>query len=37
VILAAQTLQVGGIVATDNVRHLTQFVDARHWIEIRLP
>jgi predicted nucleic acid-binding protein len=34
VILAAQALQVGGIVATDNVRHLSQFVDARLWTDI---
>jgi predicted nucleic acid-binding protein len=34
VILAAQTEQVGGIVATDNVRHLSRFVDAREWRDI---
>jgi predicted nucleic acid-binding protein len=34
VILASQALQVGGIVATDNVRHLGRFVDARRWNEI---
>lgn len=35
VILAAQTEELGGIVATDNVRHLVRFVDAREWREIR--
>ena len=30
-ILAAQALEVRGIVATDNVGHLSRFVDARHW------
>jgi predicted nucleic acid-binding protein len=35
VILAAQTIQVGGVVATENVGHLSRFVDAMHWTEIR--
>ena len=34
VILAAQALQVGGIVVTDNIGHLSQFVDARRWSDI---
>lgn len=34
VILAAQAEEAGGIVATDNVRHLARFVDARVWQEI---
>ena len=34
VILAAQAEQLGGIVATDNVRHLARYVDAREWREI---
>ncbi len=35
VILAAQALAVQGIVATENVGHLSRFVEARHWREIR--
>ncbi|HWN95995.1 MAG TPA: hypothetical protein VNT99_13240 [Methylomirabilota bacterium] len=31
VILAAQTLQIDGRVATENVRHLSQLVDAVRW------
>ncbi len=34
VILAAQALQVGAIVATENVGHLSLFVEARSWKEI---
>jgi len=34
VILAAQALQVGGIIATENVRHLAQFVESRRWTDI---
>lgn len=34
VILAAQAKQVGAVVATDNVDHLAQFVDARPWKDI---
>jgi predicted nucleic acid-binding protein len=34
VILAAQALQVNGIVATENVRHLSLFVEAKHWRDI---
>jgi len=37
VILAAQALEVGGIVVTENVGHLTRFVDARRWRDIRVP
>jgi predicted nucleic acid-binding protein len=36
VILAAQALQVGGIVVTENAGHLAQFVDARTWREISI-
>jgi predicted nucleic acid-binding protein len=35
VILAAQAESVGAVVATENVGHLSRFVDARHWREIR--
>jgi predicted nucleic acid-binding protein len=31
VILAAQALATGAIVATENIGHLTRFVEARHW------
>jgi len=34
VILAAQALQVDAIVATENVGHLSLFVEAKHWKEI---
>ena len=34
VILAAQARLAGGTVATENVGHLSQFVDARSWREI---
>jgi predicted nucleic acid-binding protein len=34
VILAAQAEEAGAIVATDNVRHLARFVDARVWRDI---
>ncbi len=33
-ILAAQAISVGGIVVTDNVGHLSQFVEARTWKEL---
>lgn len=38
VILAAQALSVdaNAIVATENVKHLSRFVDARHWKDISL-
>ncbi len=35
VILAAQALIVNGIVATENVGHLSRFVEARIWREIK--
>jgi predicted nucleic acid-binding protein len=35
VILAAQTLVVQGNVASENVGHLSWFVEARHWREIK--
>lgn len=34
VILAAQALQAGAVVATDNVGHLSLFVEAKSWREI---
>jgi len=34
VILAAQALQVDAIIATENVGHLSHFVEAKHWKEI---
>ena len=36
VILAAQARQVGAIVATENVGHLSLFVEAKSWREISL-
>jgi predicted nucleic acid-binding protein len=35
VILAAQAIQVGGVVATENVGHLSRFVEAKSWRDIR--
>ena len=35
VILAAQALAINGIVATENVGHLSRFVDAKHWRDIK--
>jgi predicted nucleic acid-binding protein len=37
VILAAQALQVGGLVVTENVGHLARFVEAKGWREIAIP
>jgi len=34
VILAAQALEVAGIVVTDNIGHLSLFVEAKRWTEI---
>jgi predicted nucleic acid-binding protein len=34
VILAAQALEVGAIVITDNIGHLSRFVEARKWAEV---
>jgi predicted nucleic acid-binding protein len=34
VILAAQALQVGGIIVTENAGHLQQFVEAKTWKEL---
>jgi predicted nucleic acid-binding protein len=34
VILAAQALQVGAIVATENVGHLSLFIEAKYWKDI---
>ena len=34
VILAAQALQVGGIIVTDNAGHLAQFVEVKTWKEL---
>lgn len=36
VILAAQVLSVGGIIATENVGHLSRFVEAYHWTDINI-
>jgi predicted nucleic acid-binding protein len=36
VILAAQALEVGGMIATENIGHLSQFVEAKHWKDITL-
>lgn len=33
-ILAAQALEIGATVATTNVKHLSRFVDAKHWKDI---
>jgi predicted nucleic acid-binding protein len=33
-LLAAQALEIGGIVATENVGYLARFVAARHWRDI---
>ena len=35
VILAAQAIEVNGIVATENVGHLSRFVAAKHWRDIK--
>jgi predicted nucleic acid-binding protein len=35
VILAAQASLAGAVIATDNVRHLAQFVEARPWASIK--
>lgn len=35
VILAAQAIRLGAIIATDNVGHLAQFVEARPWATIK--
>ena len=35
VILAAQALEKDGIVATENVGHLSRFVDARDWRDLQ--
>jgi len=37
VILAAQALSVGGIIATENVGHLSRYADARIWRDIKAP
>lgn len=34
VILAAQAMRLGAIIATDNIGHLAQFTPAKHWSEI---
>lgn len=35
VILAAQALEIGAIVATTNVKHISRFVPAIHWKDIK--
>ncbi|SRR5260370_22530495 len=37
VILAAQALSVNGIIATENVKHLSRFCDAKFWKDITPP
>jgi len=34
VILAAQALAINGMIATENVGHLSRFVEAKHWKSI---
>jgi len=34
VILAAQAIRIGALVATDNIGHLAQFTPAKRWTEI---
>jgi predicted nucleic acid-binding protein len=34
VILASQTIEIGGIIATENVGHLDRMTDARRWQDI---
>jgi predicted nucleic acid-binding protein len=36
VILSAQALQVNGVSATENVGHLSLFVEAKHWKKIKV-
>ncbi|HEX5733964.1 MAG TPA: PIN domain-containing protein [Blastocatellia bacterium] len=36
VILAAQAMEVGAIVATENIGHLSRFIEAKHWRDITL-
>ena len=33
-ILAAQAYEAGAVIATENVRHFSWFVEAKHWREI---
>lgn len=35
VILAAQAQEVDGVVATENIGHLSRFVSAKHWRDIK--
>ena len=35
VILAAQAIRLGAVIATDNIGHLAQFTDARLWTSIK--
>jgi predicted nucleic acid-binding protein len=35
VILAAQAIGAGAIVATENVGHLSRFVEAKHWQDVQ--
>ncbi|HWE97350.1 MAG TPA: PIN domain-containing protein [Tepidisphaeraceae bacterium] len=37
VILAAQAIEAGAIVATENVGHISRYVTARHWRDITPP
>jgi predicted nucleic acid-binding protein len=36
VILAAQALSIGAMIATENVDHLSRFVEAKHWRDITI-
>jgi predicted nucleic acid-binding protein len=36
VILAAQALDIGAIIATENVSHLSRFVEAQHWKDLKV-
>jgi predicted nucleic acid-binding protein len=35
VILAAQALEVSGVVVTENIRHLSRYVESRHWQDVK--
>jgi predicted nucleic acid-binding protein len=34
VLLAAQALQVSGVVVTENIRHLSRYVESRRWQDV---
>jgi len=35
VILSAQAIEAGAIVVTDNIGHLSRFVEAKHWRDVK--